>query len=121
LEARWFAPHLAYTMAKFGMSLCVLGLAEELRPRGIAVNALWPRTVIATAAVQNLLGGDPAMARARSPEIVSDAAHVIFTRPSRELTGRFLLDEDVLREAGVSDLSGYSNVPSDQLLPDLFL
>jgi citronellol/citronellal dehydrogenase len=121
LEPRWFAPHLAYTMAKFGMSMCVLGLAEELRPRGIAVNALWPRTVIATAAVQNLLGGDPAMARARSPEIVSDAAHAIVTRPSRELTGCFLLDEDVLREAGISDLSGYSNVPSDQLLPDLFL
>jgi len=121
MEARWFAPHLAYTMAKYGMSLCVLGLAEELRPKGIAVNALWPRTVIATAAVQNLLGGDPAMARARSPEIVADAAHAIFTRPSRDFTGNFALDEDVLRDAGVTDLSGYSAVPSDQLLPDLFL
>jgi len=121
LEARWFAPHLAYTIAKYGMSLCVLGLAEELRPKGIAVNALWPRTVIATAAVQNLLGGDPAMARARNPEIVADAAHAILTRPSREFTGNFALDEDVLRDAGVTDLSGYSAVPADQLLPDLFL
>ena len=121
LAPHWFAPHLAYTIAKYGMSLCVLGLAEELKSRGIAVNALWPRTVIATAAVQNLLGGDPAMARARSPEIVSDAAHAILTRPSRELTGQFLLDEDVLREAGVSDLSHYAPVPSEQLLPDLFL
>jgi len=121
MEARWFAPHLAYTMAKYGMSLCVLGLAEELRPLGIAVNALWPRTVIATAAVQNLLGGDSAMARARSPEIVSDAAHAILTRPSREFTGNFALDEDVLAQAGVMDLSRYSDVPSDQLLSDLFL
>jgi len=121
LAPRWFAPHLAYTMAKYGMSLCVLGLAEELRPRGIAVNALWPRTVIATAAVQNLLGGDPAMARARSPEIVSDAAYAIFQRASREFTGNFAIDEDVLREAGVTDLSGYATVPDDQLLPDLFL
>jgi citronellol/citronellal dehydrogenase len=121
MAAKWFAPHLAYTMAKYGMSQCVLGLAEELRPKGIAVNALWPRTIIATAAVQNLLGGEPAMARARSPEIVSDAAHVIFCRSSREYSGNFALDEDVLREAGVTDLSGYSEGPSDQLLPDLFL
>jgi citronellol/citronellal dehydrogenase len=121
LEPRWFAPHLAYTIAKYGMSLCVLGLAEELRPQGIAVNALWPRTVIATAAVQNLLGGDPAMARARSPEIVADAAHVILTRPSRDYTGNFALDDEVLQSAGVSDLSGYSAVPAEQLLPDLFL
>ena len=121
LEPRWFGPHLAYTIAKYGMSLCVLGLAEELRPRGVAVNALWPRTVIATAAVQNLLGGDATMARARSPEIVSDAAHAILTSPSREYTGNFALDEDVLRAAGVTDLSGYSALPSEQLLPDLFL
>jgi citronellol/citronellal dehydrogenase len=120
-QARWFAPHLAYTIAKYGMSLCVLGLAEELRPQGIAVNALWPRTVIATAAVQNLLGGDPAMARARTPEIVADAAHVILTRPSREYSGNFALDDEVLQAAGISDLSGYSAAPADQLLPDLFL
>jgi citronellol/citronellal dehydrogenase len=121
LDKKWFAPHLAYTIAKYGMSLCVLGLAEELRPRGIAVNALWPRTVIATAAVQNLLGGDPAMARARSVDIVSDAAHVILTRPSREYTGNFAIDEEVLASAGVTDLTRYASVPSDQLLPDLFL
>jgi citronellol/citronellal dehydrogenase len=121
MDAKWFAPHLAYTIAKYGMSLCVLGLAEELKPRGIAVNALWPRTVIATAAVQNLLGGDPAMARARSPEIVADAAHVILTRASREYTGHFAIDEDVLASAGFTDLSAYAKLPSDQLLPDLFL
>jgi citronellol/citronellal dehydrogenase len=121
LDPKWFGPHLAYTIAKYGMSLCVLGLAEELRPRGIAVNALWPRTVIATAAVQNLLGGAASMARARSPDIVADAAHVILTRPSREFTGRFTLDEEILADAGVMDLSRYAKVPSDQLLPDLFL
>ena len=121
LDARWFAPHVAYTIAKYGMSLCVLGMSEELKPKGIAVNALWPRTVIATAAVKNLLGGDPAMARARSPEIVADAAHVMLTSPSREYTGHFAIDEDVLRSAGVTDLSGYAPVPEDQLLPDLFL
>src|SRR5271156_4447687 len=111
MKEKWFAAHTAYSMAKFGMSLVVLGLAGELRPKGIAVNALWPRTVIATAAVKNLLGGDPAMARARSVDIVSDAARVILTRPSREFTGNFALVEDVLASAGISDLSGYSNVP----------
>jgi len=121
LAARWFAPHLAYTIAKYGMSLCVLGLAEELRPKGIAVNALWPRTVIATAAVKNLLGGAAALSRARSPEIVADAAHAILLRPSREFTGNFTLDDEVLAEAGISDLSGYASVPTDQLLPDIFL
>ena len=120
-EPRWFAPHLAYSLAKYGMSLCVLGLAEELRPGGIAVNALWPRTVIRTAAVQNLLGGDGAMARARSPEIVADAAHVVLTAKSRELSGQFLIDEEVLRGAGVSDFSRYADVPDDQLLPDFFV
>ena len=121
LEPRWFAPHLAYTIAKFGMSLCVLGLAAEFKDVGIAVNALWPRTVIATAAVQNLLGGDASVARARRPEIVADAAHAIFTRNSREVTGQFLIDEDVLREAGVTNLDGYADVPATQLLPDLFV
>jgi citronellol/citronellal dehydrogenase len=121
LDPKWFAPHLAYTMAKYGMSLCVLGLSAELRPRGVAVNALWPRTVIATAAVQNLLGGDRAMVRARSADIVSDAAHVILTRPSREFTGNFTLDDEVLASAGITDLSGYSQVPQGELLPDLFL
>jgi citronellol/citronellal dehydrogenase len=120
-EARWFAPHLAYSIAKYGMSLCVLGLAEELRPDGIAVNALWPRTVIRTAAVQNLLGGDGVMARARTPDIVADAAHVVLTSSSRELTGRFLLDDEVLRGAGVTDLSRYADVPDAELLPDFFV
>jgi citronellol/citronellal dehydrogenase len=120
-EARWFAPHLAYSIAKYGMSLCVLGLAEELKRDGIAVNALWPRTVIRTAAVQNLLGGDSSMAHARNPEIVADAAHVMLTTPSRELTGKFLLDEEVLRGAGVSDFSQYADVPDSQLLPDFFV
>ena len=121
LDPRWFAPHLAYTIAKYGMSLCVLGLAEELRPLGIAVNALWPRTVIATAAVKNLLGGEPSLARARSPEIVADAAHAIFLKDSRKFSGHFTLDDEVLAEAGKSDLSEYASVPDDQLLPDIFL
>jgi citronellol/citronellal dehydrogenase len=120
-EPRWFAPHLAYSLAKYGMSLCVLGLAEELRRDGIAVNALWPRTVIRTAAVQNLLGGDAAMARARSPEIVADAAHVVLTSKSRELSGQFLIDEEVLRGAGITDFSRYADVPDSELLPDFFV
>ncbi len=120
-EPRWFAPHLAYSLAKYGMSLCVLGLAEELKRDGIAVNALWPRTVIRTAAVQNLLGGDAVMARARDPEIVSDAAYVVLTTKSRELTGHFLVDEEVLRGAGVTDFSRYASVPDSELLPDFFV
>jgi len=121
LRPDWFAPHLAYTIAKYGMSLCVLGLAAEWAGKGVAVNALWPRTIIATAAVQNLLGGDAAMAKARTPEIVSDAAHVILTRPSRELTGQFLIDEEVLRSAGVTDFGKYSPAPENELLKDLFV
>ncbi len=120
-EARWFAPHLAYSLAKYGMSLCVLGLAAELASDGIAVNALWPRTVIRTAAVQNLLGGDLTMARARSPEIVADAAQVVLTSDSRALTGQFLIDEDVLRRNGCQDFSQYANVPDADLLPDFFV
>ena len=121
MEAKWFAPHVAYTMAKFGMSMCVLGMAEELKGQGIAVNALWPRTVIATAAVQNLLGGDATVKRSRKPEIMGDAAHWILTRPSRELTGKFLIDDDVLRSAGVTDLSIYQYEPGADLLPDFFI
>jgi citronellol/citronellal dehydrogenase len=121
METRWFAPHVAYTMAKFGMSMCVLGMAEELKPQGIAVNALWPRTVIATAAVQNLLGGDEVMKGSRSPEIVADAAHAILTRPSREFTGNFTIDDEVLASIGVKDLSKYSMVPGAELLPDFFV
>jgi len=97
MAARWFAPHAAYTMAKYGMSMCVLGMAEEFRDQGLAVNALWPRTVIATAAVMNLLGGESTMNLARKPEIVADAAHAILTRPSRECTGNFFIDEEALQ------------------------
>ena len=121
MDARWFAPHVAYTMAKYGMSMCVLGMAEELRSEGIAVNALWPRTVIATSAVRNLLGGDDAMRGARSPEIMADAAHAILTKPSREVTGNFFIDEDVLRAEGVTDLGKYQMVPGAELLPDFFV
>ena len=123
METRWFAPHVAYTMAKFGMSMCVLGMAEELKPEHIAVNALWPRTVIATAAVQNLLGGDDVMKGSRSPEIMADAAHVIFTRSSRDVanTGNFYIDDEVLASAGVKDLAKYGMVPGAELIPDFFV
>ena len=120
-ESRWFAPHLAYSLSKFGMSLCVLGMAEEFRSAGIAVNALWPRTAIATAAVRNLLGGDDSLRRCRKPEIVADAAYAIIIRSSRECTGQFFLDDDVLRESGVSDFSGYAIDPTAELLPDFFV
>lgn len=121
LEPRWFGPHVAYSLAKFGMSLCVLGHAEEFRDEGIAVNALWPKTVIATAAVQNVLGGDESIRRARKPEIMADAAHAILTKPSREFSGNFCVDEDVLRSAGVRDFDRYAVAPGAELLPDFFL
>ena len=121
MEARWFGPHVAYTMAKFGMSMCVLGMAEELKAEGIAVNAIWPRTVIATSAVQNLLGGDEVMNGSRTPEIMADAAYAILTRQSREFTGNFCIDDEVLRAEGVTDLSKYSSVPGSTLLPDFFV
>ena len=121
MKEKWFAPHTAYSMAKFGMSLVVLGLAGELRSKGIAVNALWPRTVIATAAVQNLLGGDAMMQRARKPEIVADAAYAIFAKPAREFTGRFLIDDTFLAENGVRDFSRYRVNPEEALAPDYFV
>ena len=121
MEARWFAPHVAYTMAKYGMSLCVLGMAEELRDAGIAVNALWPRTAIATAAVRNLLGGEEAVRRTRRPEIVADAAHIILTRRSRDFTGNFLIDDEVLAGAGITDLERYAVDPAAELMPDFFV
>jgi citronellol/citronellal dehydrogenase len=121
LEPRWYGPHLAYTLSKMGMSQCVLGLAEELRAAGIGVNALWPRTAIATAAIENLLGGAPLVARSRRPEIVADAAHAILTRPSRTTSGRFFIDEEVLREAGVTDFERYAVTPGAELVPDFFL
>jgi citronellol/citronellal dehydrogenase len=120
-EPKWFGPHVAYSLAKFGMSVVALGHAEEFKQEGIAVNTLWPRTVIATAAVQNLLGGDATMSRARKPEIMADAAHVILTKPSREFTGNFCVDDDVLRSAGVTNLDHYSCTPGSELLPDFFV
>jgi citronellol/citronellal dehydrogenase len=120
-EEKWFAPHVAYTMAKFGMSLCVLGMAGEFRSQGVGVNALWPRTVIATAAVQNLLGGDDTMKGSRTPEIMADAAHVILTRPARECTGNFFVDDEVLKSAGVTNLDKYQSVPGAELIPDFFV
>ena len=121
LDPKWFGPHLAYTLAKFGMSMCTLGMAAEHAEAGIAFNSLWPRTIVATAAVQNILGGEAAMARSRRPEIVADAAHVILTRPARTTTGNFFIDDEVLAEAGITDLSGYAYVDDADLLPDLFL
>jgi citronellol/citronellal dehydrogenase len=121
MKEKWFAPHTAYSMAKFGMSLVVLGLAGELRPKGIAVNALWPRTVIATAAVQNLLGGETMMQRARKPEIMADAAYTIFSKPAREFTGRFLIDDSFLAENGIRDFAHYAVSPTQQLAPDFFV
>ena len=121
MDGRWFKDHVAYTIAKYGMSMCTLGMAEEFRADGIAFNSLWPRTIIATAAVQNILGGDAAMARSRSPEIYADSAHAVVTRPSREATGNFYLCEDVLAEEGVTDLSAYSYGAEGELIPDLFV
>jgi len=121
MEARWFAPHVAYTMAKFGMSMCVLGMAAEFATDGIAVNALWPRTVIATAAVQNLLGGDEVIKKSRTPEILADAAHIILTRPSRTFTGQFCIDDEILASAGITDLDHYAVTPGAPLAPDFFI
>ena len=121
IQAKWFAPNVAYTMAKFGMSLCTLGMAAEFRKQGVAVNSLWPLTAIDTAAVRNLLGG-PAMTRAcRKPEIVADAAHAILVRPSRDCTGQFFIDEEVLRAEGVTDFTPYANDPAVPLVADYFL
>jgi citronellol/citronellal dehydrogenase len=121
MSEKWFSPHLAYSIAKYGMSLCVLGLAGELRGRGIAVNALWPRTTIATAAVNNLLGGDMLMKASRTPEILADAAHMIFTTPSRELTGQFLIDDTFMNGRGVTDFDKYRVDPTQDLAPDFFV
>ena len=121
MQTRWFAPHLAYSMAKFGMSLCVLGMSEEFQKQGVAVNALWPKTVIATAAVQNLLGGDEVMKRSRRPSIMADAAYLVLTRNSRECTGNFFVDEEVLRAAGVTAFDEYSLTPGSDLIPDFFV
>lgn len=121
LARHWFQSHVAYTIAKYGMSMCTLGMSAEFASDGIAVNSLWPRTIIATAAVQNLLGGDAAMARSRRPEILADAAYEIFSRPSREATGNFYIDDEVLAEAGITDLSAYGYLPDADLQRDIFL
>ena len=123
VRAKWFAPHVAYSMAKYGMSLCTLGWAEEFRKDGIAANSLWPRTTIATAAVR-MIGGDPILKKSRTPEIMADAAHVILTKKSREFTGNFCIDDLVLHAAGVRDFSKYVAVPGTpekDLAPDFFL
>ncbi|MFL3646299.1 MAG: SDR family oxidoreductase [Cellvibrionales bacterium] len=124
METRWFQNHVAYTMAKFGMSMCVLGMSEEFRSAGIAFNALWPRTAIATAAVGNMVGGDPIVQRSRTVEIMADAAHVILTRNSREFSGNFCVDQEVLEAEGTSDFSKYRFNPElaeKDLMPDFFI
>ncbi|MBX9710106.1 MAG: NAD(P)-dependent oxidoreductase, partial [Xanthobacteraceae bacterium] len=121
MKTKWFAPSTAYTMAKYGMSMCVLGMAGELKRDAIAVNALWPRTTIATAAVGNLLGGDAMMRASRKPGIVADAAHAVLTRPSREFTGQFCIDDKILYAEGVRDFDQYRVDPSVMLMPDFFV
>lgn len=121
MKEKWFAPHTAYSMAKFGMSLVALGLAGELRSRGIAVNALWPRTTIATSAIRNLLGGDEIMKMSRSPEIMADAACLIFQKPAAAFTGHFLIDDSFLASEGVSDFDRYRIDPSQPLAPCFFV
>lgn len=121
MDKGWFAKHLGYTMAKYGMSMTVLGLAGELKPYKIAVNALWPKTTIATAAVQNLLGGKDLVERSRTPDIMADAAWTVVNKDSGSCTGRFLIDEDVLRDSGITDFDPYAVVPGGPLMPDLFL
>ena len=119
MDAKWFKGHVAYTIAKYGMSLCVLGMAEEFRREGVAVNALWPRTAIATAALQMIPGMDTR--GCRKPDIMADAAWHILTAPSRSLTGQFLIDDAVLKQAGVTDFGPYAVEPGHALIPDLFL
>lgn len=122
MKPQWFAGHVAYSIAKYGMSLAVLGLAEELKPKGVAVNALWPRSTIATAAIKNILGGDKLMRMSRSPEILADAAHLIFTQPAKSFTGNFLIDDSFLyKVGGVTDFEAYRLDPSMPLAPDFFV
>lgn len=122
LKPAYFGPHVAYTIAKFSMSLCTLGWTEELREFGISVNSLWPKTIIDTSAVRNLLGGTEVASRGRHPRIVADAAYEIFKRPPTERqTGHYYIDEDLLRETGMTDFSGYSVSEGQELLPDLFV
>jgi citronellol/citronellal dehydrogenase len=120
MEPRWFAPYSAYSISKIGMSLCTLGMAEEFKKEGIAVNSLWPRTAIATAAIRHL-GGEGLMPRCRKAEIVADAAYLILTRPSRECTGNFFIDEEILAASGVTDFTRYAVQPDMELIPDFFI
>lgn len=120
MKAKWFKPHVAYTMAKYGMSMCVLGMAAEFANKGVAVNALWPKTTIATAAV-NMLGGDALMRASRKPDIVADAAYAIITRDAREFTGQFVIDEDILREEGIEDFTPYAVDPNVKPTLDFFV
>ncbi|MGH7120135.1 MAG: SDR family oxidoreductase, partial [Acetobacteraceae bacterium] len=120
MSARWFAPHLAYSIAKFGMSLCTLGMAEEFRSKGVAVNSLWPLTTIDTAAIRNLLGGEPVARMSRLPAVMADAACAILKRPSRACTGNFFIDEEVLRAEGVTDFSRY-DPPGGKLAKSIFV
>ncbi|MDZ4738582.1 MAG: NAD(P)-dependent oxidoreductase [Alphaproteobacteria bacterium] len=121
MSEKWFSNHVAYTMAKFGMSMCVLGMAGELKADGIAVNALWPRTGIATAAIRNALAGDEGMKMCRTPEIMADAAHVILTKPARAFTGQFCIDDTLLWETGVRDFDKYRVDSTRDLMPDFFV
>jgi citronellol/citronellal dehydrogenase len=122
MHSKWFSGHVAYSIAKYGMSLCVLGLSDELKADGIAVNALWPRTTIATAAVKNILGGDKLMRMSRSPEIVADAAHLVFQQPAKTFTGNFLIDDTFLyKTGGVTDFEKYRIDGSMPLAPDFFV
>ena len=121
LRPQWFKDHVAYTIAKYGMSMCVLGMAEEFRAAGIAVNALWPRTVIATAALAMIPGMEGRLENCRKPEILADAAHAILSKPSRDATGNFYIDEDVLAREGITDFAPYAVKPGAALLPDIFL
>lgn len=120
IEKRWFAPHLPYTYAKFGMSFCTFAMSEEFKQKGLAVNSLWPRTGIATAAIK-MLGGDAMMQQCRKPEIMADAAFHILKRDSKECNGNFFIDDEVMHSAGITDLSSYAVDPSKQLMPDFFV
>ena len=121
MSAKWFRDHVAYTMAKFGMSMCTLGMSAEFAKDGIAVNSLWPLTAIDTAAVRNLLGGETVAAMSRSPAIMADAAHAILTKPSRKVTGNFFIDEEVLRAEGVADFAAYAPGATGPLAADFFV
>ncbi|HEY2749748.1 NAD(P)-dependent oxidoreductase [Phenylobacterium sp.] len=121
MSAKWFAGHTAYSMAKFGMSMCVLGMSAEFKDDGIAFNALWPRTGIATAAIRNALAGEEGMRRCRTPEIMADAAHAIFVKPAREFSGNFVIDDTFLYGEGVRDFEKYRVDPTQPLMPDFFV